>query len=538
MNNIEIFTDYDMVVSITEKTVNDQIAHLINIGMIKPEFIVTQKIVGSDYEFAVLDSAAQVPRDKDGQPLQAYIDGQIEPRLAISQSGSSVTFVLNFQSGTAYLWTGFGPAAKLTRYDIGGWSYGINVNLDLKVLADDDKGKVPANIWDMLHEFRVDMFDVLHLFVDFESTDLTKFDPAYTTTKGSGDVGSQQLAAFMEFYLEFLVKTGSPYILGYSPNATPATKYGENWQVPDILRPVGTTFTVYHDPRHAGLSNLNFVLATKGGHRGILGSPGVFDTNWITPDEQCDAKMIYSHACLIEGLILQPFFNAFSNRVYAQVAGHINVSRGNDYRRARTAMPTGFRYSISEIDYGHDQYVNYYSVNIVNSQDKVDLNFSGHLAFYKEIDKYIGIDPLGHNCKAYAKGSIDWSGTISLQATKDSKGHATLALARAFRIDRHDADQHVDTALEIFSWIAGAIDKILGALDDFGLPHGLLEQVFDTLLKTPVPGIGDLSIAFASMGNSVANAVILPAGPVFFFKNPAADPAANLSLELTYKSVS
>lgn len=44
------------------------------------------------------------------------------------------------------------------------------------------------------------------------------------------------------------------------------------------MKPVGTTFSLYYDPVNPDLSNLNFVLATKGLHgatTGIVSSPGI-----------------------------------------------------------------------------------------------------------------------------------------------------------------------------------------------------------------------------------------------------------------------
>ena len=139
---------------------------------------------------------------------------------------------------------------------------------------------------------------------------------------------------FMNFYLKWLVSSGNPYILGYSLTTTDRTNYDPDQNVPDSLRPVGTTYTMYYDPKYPDLSNLNFVLATKGGHRSIAGTPGNFDTNWISPTDQCDAKMIYSHSCLIEQFFLQPFFDQLRTGVYAQIKDQIDIE-GNDYDQPR-----------------------------------------------------------------------------------------------------------------------------------------------------------------------------------------------------------
>ncbi len=538
MKNQEIFNDYDMVVSITQKTINDQLTHLLKMGVIHPEFIVIQNIENGNYVYKVLESADQIPKDSKGNPTVAFIDGAVWPQINISESGTNVTFILNFRSGTAYFWVGDGPLAQLTRFDMTGWKYGVSITMDLKAVERDDIGKkirVPDIVKNQLYQFMDNMFTVNHLFMDFESTDLLKFDPTNTDTKEVGDVGKKQLAEFMQFYLIDLIRQGNPYILGYSLTTTEQTKIPADQNVPDSLKPVGTTFTMYHDPDHQDLSSLNFVLVTKGGHGRVSGSPGNFDSNWISPTEQCDAKMIYSNSVLIEQFFLKPIFNQMYEKVYEQMGrGHIDVPQGNDYNRAKQLTATGFKYDISNIAHGDDRYVNNYSVEFANNGSRVDLKLNGHLYVYKEISKDLPF-PFLCTAEASASGTIDWSGSISIMSSKNNHGEPTLTVAKGFKIDKHDSSRDENSCAKAAEIIGSILENILQIFIGF-IDQGLLSKLFEDAFVIQVPGIGDVGVVFGNMINSIGNVIILPAGQVFFFKNPASDALGNFYLELTYKS--
>ena len=534
MKNIDIFEAYDMVVSIPQDTINDQLNHLVRIGVIQPELILVQTIKDGNYVYEVLDSASKIPVDDSGNPEYAYVNGEILPQVAISESGTNITFILKFQSGTAYFWEGQGPLAQLKKFDMTGWQYGIDVDMDLTEIAKDDIGKnvaVPKNVEDQLKNFSDDMFTINHLFMDFESTNLLKFNPTQSNAGSAGEVGLQYLVTFMQFYLENLIKSGNPYILGYSLTTNSQTNYPENQKIPDSLRPVGTTYTMYYDPAHPKISNLNFVLTTQGGRQGILGSPGNFDSNWIQPDEQIDAKMIYSHAVLIEHLYLEPFFNQLRQGVYNKIAGDIDVGIGNSYQNAKSPTPSGFSYVISNDSSGDDQYVNKFEANIVTTPGQVEINLDGSLKFYKEHSQHMGF------CTARASltASVDWSGAITITVEKDKNGVPTLSNKREFRIDNSNQNTHRNECAKVASVFGDIFGKLLNILT-LDLSHGFFSKLFDDLLNIQVPGIGNIGLALQNLGNSVATVIVLPAGQVFFFKNPSADPEANLSLGLTYKS--
>jgi|CXWL01.1.fsa_nt_gi hypothetical protein len=537
MKNQEIFNDYDMVVCMTRKTINDQLTHLTRLGVIRSELVLVQKVVGREYVYQVLESVNDVPKDADGNPTVSYIDGHITPQVEIAESGTNITFVLSFRSGSAWFWEGNGPMATLTQYDMTGWKYGISITLDLKAVEADalkDNKTVPDIAKETLYHFMSNMFTVNSLFMDFESTDLMRFDPANSAAPSGGDVGLQQLVLFMNFYLKDLKNSGNPYILGYSVTANDQSTYDPDQNVPDALRPVGSTFTLYHDPQSPDLSNLNFVLATKDGHGSIIGTPGNLDSNWITPAEQCDAKMIYSHERLMEQFVVKPFFDQLSTSVYTQIKDHIDVSQNRNYADARSVTGTGLAFSISDVSSGDNQYVNHFSADYATADQAVTVTLNGHLAFYKGVNKNMGFC----TANAHAIGSLDWSCTITLATAKNDKGEPTLGISASdARISNSTSDSGKNDCAKAFEEIGKIVGGVLDALTFFS-DKGFFSNLLDGVMGLPVPGIGNLGTAFGNLTNSVSTVLVLPAGQVFFFKVPGIDADGNLSMQLTYKTES
>jgi hypothetical protein len=533
MKNTDIFQDYDMVVSIPVATLNDQLNLLTVLDVIQSQLILVQTVKSGQYVYEVLDAASSIP------PNCACINAQVRPSVTIGESGTNITFVLNFTGGDALFWVGEGPLAQLTSYAMTGWSYGIDVNMALATIAKDDIATnvaVPPNVRDQLTQFTDNMFTVNSLFMDFESTNLLQFTPVHSTAGAAGDPGLEALALFMQFYLKYLVTSGNPYILGYSLTTTPATNYPGSQQVPGSLQPAGTTYTMYYDPADPNLSTLNFVLVTQGGKKTIPGTPGNFDSNWIQPGEQVDGKLIYSHTVLIEDLLLEPFFNEFRQRIYDNIHSHIDVRIGQGYDQARSATPTGLAYDISSVASGDNQYVNSFGATFSTSPGAAVVKLSGTLKFYKGDSKDVAnFEFKTVTARASMSAEVTWSGTITLSVEKDASGEPTLHIDRAFGIDSSHHDQYMNDEAKAMSFFADVFGKLVDFVTS-GLTMDFFTTLFDQLLTVHLSGIGNIANAFQNLGRSVGTVVLLPAGKVFFFKNPAIDPQGNLSMGLTYKS--
>ncbi len=528
MKNYEVFTDYDMVVAISQQTINDQLTHLTHMGIIQSALRITRdQDDDGNFLYKCLGPSDVIPPDVES--IDAFALSQID----IQASGGTVHLELHFQSGTFTLWKGRGRAAKLAGTDMSGWVYSIAINMDLNAVKADDllkNKKVPDSVLQQLTNFNTNMFDINHLFMDFESTDLIRFDPQSTQTGAAGDDAQSNLAEFMQFYLSDLIKSGNPYILGYSLTTNDATQYAKDQMVPDTLRPVSTTYNMFHetDASKQGRNTLNFILGTKGGHGVVQGSPGVFDTNWL-PSADSQACMAYSRSVLMEANLLKPFYDSFSKQIGDSIKDQITIAATPTYAEATKATATGYSFTISDVSSGSDQYVNTYTVDFSNSDGAVTLNFKGHLYFYK----YVQNEP----SEAHASGTIDWSGTYTLSLDKTKAGDPQLVLTHSYKIDNQTSDSSMNTAAKALSWIGKIIGGVLDLFTAFQ-DHNYIGNALASLMSVSVPGIGDVSVALGSLGDSVGPAILLPAGQVFFFKSPSADPYGNLTMDLTYKSQS
>lgn len=515
-----VFADYDMVVAIPRRVINQELQRLHASGAIAPRLVLVQHVDDKgNFTYQALASPDQIPRGPDGNPTVACIDAEVCPRIDIPASGTRVTLVLQFLNGSVWTGGGFGPLAGVQQHDATGWTYGVNVTLDLAAVAKDDIGKVPPAVQQQLNGFLDADFRVDHLFMDLDSADLLTFDPATTNTGTAGGDGARQLAMFMQFYLRDLVAGGNPFILGYTATATDQTQVPANQNVPDSLRPTGTTFTLYQDPVDPDLSTVNYVLATRGGHGTIGGTPANFTGNWIRPGETCDAKVVYSHSCLAEPLLVAPLFKQVREGVFAQVSQNVSVGEGNDYAAARQPTDSGWQFTISSVGDGDDQYTNAFTV----SNGGNELSFAGHVHAAKSVSQN------NFFCTAHANawGDADWAGTITLGVA-----NGALTAQGSFATVRSTSDSSTNSCADAFSWmgriLGGVLDVFTGWADG-----GLFSTLFASAFSVSIPGIGDLNVVLGNLSASATSVVVLPAGGVFDFAAPAIDGAGNVSLELT-----
>jgi hypothetical protein len=542
VRNPDIFRDYDMVVAVTQETINLQLKQLVKLETIRSKFILYQSIDDEgNISYTVYENWDDVPKsEKDKNvPNAACVYGQsMLPQVHISAPGENITLVLNFQKGTAFFWVGQGPKAKLRQFDMAGWKYGISITLDLLEVKKEAIGKhiaVPELVEKQLSHFLDEMFRVSHLFLDFNSTNLVRFDPAQTSAPGAPDIGIQQFIEFMGFYLSKTVEAGNPYILGYTIQTTPQQPVARAQQVPESLRPVGTTFNLFRDSSNDKRSTLNFILATMGGHGQVNGKPGWFDENWIAPTDQCDGKLIYSHACMIEKLLIQPLYESFSQKCYDSIKVAISVPQGNTYAEGRKAVDGGLDLTISKVDSGDNQYVNTFHVRFASEDNQVKLSLNGDLLLFKSINKNVGVC----EAHAWARGSVKWKGTITLTVGKDASGAPKLQTSSSFEVTETKDLSDQNACAKTFEWIGAALGKVLAGLSNlFGanMPSGVISQLFVMLMATPVPGLGDLRTALGNLPGSFNSMFMLPAGDVFLFKKPGCDAEGNLSMQLTYQA--
>jgi|CXWL01.1.fsa_nt_gi hypothetical protein len=518
----DLFDDVDMVVAISQQTINDQLVKLVAQGVIKSQLIMLQTQVGNAYTYSFPATREQIPAGS------SYIAATVQPAIDIQESGEVITLVLHFTSGRGAFWSGSGQLAQLYDYDMTGWSYAFRARLDLAAVEADEIARghsVADSIRQQLTAFQSQMFSVKGLFLDFVSADLLSFDNARTWA-GGDNLAAPALASFMQFYFKHVDPAANPFVLGYSVTANAATQpQGAMADVPDLLKPTGTAFALYQNPDNPDLSTLNFVLATKGGHGTVSGSPDIMRSS-ILPQGAAGA-LAYSHACLLEPLVVQPIFRQIRETIHASIAGNVDVGAGNDYAAAKTATNDGWSFVIADMHDGDDQYGNDFTVAILSLADQVRLDFKGNVRVYKEVSK----NCLFCTARAQAKCSLSWSGSMVLTVA----GGALKVDSSSFKTDNYANNHDTNSCSDAFSWMG----KIVGGIADLftGFSDNMyFANLLSSALSVNTPGLGMSSIALGALGEGARAALVLPAGDAFSFQNPPSfNAAGDLTIALAYR---
>lgn len=536
MSGASVFDTFDMVVALSQKTINDQLVHLKSMGAIRDKLIIWRELVNKDFVYHVVDNQDQIPGLAGGgdKPTAECIIGELTPRILIAENGTAVTFILGFTGGQAY----FAESMKLVEYDMSGWSYAINVDLNLAELAAKDIKDhvgIPQHVKDQLSGFSQQFFTVQSLFMDLETTQLTNTDPTHTKAGSSGDQGLQTFMFFLWNYLSKLNPQKNPYILGYSLNTSDKTQFKPDQRVPPSVEPVGTTFSVTKNPQSADLSTINFLLVTKDGSGPIKNNVTYSDV-WLTAADKVDGKAIFSHKRLAEPLLMKPFFDGFKSQIYNSFKGNLGVDAGMSFQDGmhwNGSSTYNMTVSQQNTHDGDDIYNSSYDVqfNTGHGSGVMTMN-SGSLHLYKEHSKNL----LLCTARAQISGTVNWNANITVKATKDDKGKPILKPDPSPINVTHAPDwsPHLNDcakAASVFSHIFGALlDDLLtfGRTDFF---EGLLTDAFDV----SIGGFRNVDAAFSNVGN-ISQVVYLPAGQVFEFRDPTFSIDGDLALGLTYLS--
>ncbi len=516
-----VFDKFDMVVSMTQATLNRELLKLLRTNTIKSTLIIYREPVSEseNYNYTVCDSFHDVPPDVE------YLNTNIRPQVEINNTGVSILFKLDMLTGDFAYWKGNGIHATLEKVSINNWSYAFSVRMDLFRLSGELESNgldVPELVKNQLEAFSTNMFAINALVLDFGSTDLLDFDSGKTTVGNEDEAIKPEIAGFMQTYFNWLLRTGNPYVLGYAVNQTPQTVVPTQDQVPPSITPVGTTYTMYKDGSNPDKSNLNYCIVTKGGYGQITQSPPTFNRNWFGSSENASTKMIISSSNLVEELILRPLYHGLKNDVYNQIKGQVSVSKGNSYNDGKIKTGTGFSFVIANDRSGKDQYENRFDVSFKNNAlgTKI-LITNGYIYCYKKQTKDMGFCTASATASSYVK----WSGVIDIKTT--SNGGITITQSTIIN-DKGSSGPSKNDCAKTFDFIGDIFGPLL-----FGPLLDLLffDKLIDDVLGVSVSGIGGLDQAFNNLSSSTSTAILLPSGEAFDFRIPAIDKDGNFYLK-------
>jgi len=532
MTDAEVLKEFDMIISVTEKTLNDQFMRLMEMDIIHPKLIIVQELNDSGgYTFKIYNSANEIPRAENGDPLYATIVVDIQPQVTISHNNKIITFILKFSAGEAWFWLGQYQRTKLLKYDTSGWQYAVAVNIDLTQLQKNSAWtkiiKVPDFIKDRLNELLADMYDVNYLFMDFQSSDLMNFIPGKTEAGLTKD-NMDQLVLFMDFYMKQFSETGNPFILAYSIIQGDETKVPSDAAVPVSLKPTGTSYTMFTDAVNQDFSTLNFAMVTKGGHGSIMRSPDGFESNRISPKEGCDVKITYTAPCFSEALIIKPLYEKLCNEIFNKIQSYLTLGPNKTYNEAKEIIVTGYKFTIADWNIRSDIYRNIFEVNISNHEDEIHYDIKGTLFIYKGMTMDMGI------CEARASAEVwtEWSAKFIVMASKWYYRKPILIFRPSGKIDKCTPATDTNECAILWSRIQEGLDQFLAAFNFFDLNflNTMLTEIFQN-----TPEAGDMYSVVSHMENSFNNAFILAAGGVVPIDRPVSDMSGNMSILLKCK---
>jgi hypothetical protein len=499
----------------------------------------------------VHSSFEQVGKDPvTGLPNNTVIFGTYRPTLSVKEGGNSVFLGVEFTGGGVYF-RDLHSGNIRPKQDIKGWKWSIPIRVSFaQIINESPDGIVPQVVRDHLEHFSSDGFAITRLFCDLQSVDLLGVVGGETTTDSSVKPAYQDMFKdFLEGWIAYIKenKDTNPYILGYVLQPPPMSPDVDR-DVPDSLKPVGNTFNIFYDQPSPLRSTLNYVINTKTSNlpAGSHNISDVFDSNWLSPDEICDGKLIYSFRAMLESLVLRSLYKTYSESVHEQIsAGGISIGTFNTYDKAITRTANGASFDIyNTANNETDQCVTSFDVGWRTTPEGVALEVNGVLNWYKENRKTVQ-DLIGRNhlARAWAGSESTWRTTISLKlddnATKPSiqveaskienTGGRTWA-------DKNGIADDYNLVGELFKVLVGG-----GSLLSLFKENGwfVIGTFALSLIKLPkmktVSGI-TLDLALEKLSKSLSATIILPAGQTFSFKHMAVRPESGaVSMLVDYR---
>lgn len=234
------------------------------------------------------------------------------------------------------------------------------------------------------------------------------------------------------------------------------------------MKPVGNTFNVFQDTANPGTSTINFILNTKlsGGNNttGMHSTPGNFDTNWISPSDQCDGKMIYSTFCFLETIVLKPFYESYAQNTQDQVTQCLSISNSpNSWDSAKSvaASGEGLHFNAFNQTGTNDDYTNSYDVTWSPTPTGASIKLSGTIYIKKTMTK----DMLFCTAAAWRSNTLNWSSTINLDYgyDKEKDKPSITTVGPQIKIDGNSSDSGKNDCAA--AW--GTIGQIFGEFLDF-----------------------------------------------------------------------
>lgn len=506
---------FDMVVAITQASMNTQLFALYKAKDTAGQYIIKRDL-DINLEESGIELTGTIGSPEGGGPWIEF---------GVPGNSRAALFYLPVSSGSLKHWViDHGKPVQKT-IDFTDLTYAFKVNLDLVGIQQDDiKNNIPIPpvVKQHLANFTDDLFTVRALFMDFQNADLSAYDKAKSTIPEALNTvkGISDFQSAIENHFTSLSGTKNPYILGY---AIDSKNQNADAGVHPTFVPTGATFSTFNDPHNSDLNALNFLVMTN--KSGLPSAPGagLFPENWATTTEY-EGAFVLDSKLLFEEWFLPTIKNSLGLSAPVRSGNKWTLSSNVDERITRA---NAIDYSLGLKWFTGDLHIHTTGVNSVTvsfespSRSKAEIDISGSLRSRRDSWFYASKLNLSKE-SVYSSSSLDFTMKITIIA--GDKGQ--LAFSHKLTMGKpKTASGGTD--------LGGIIEVVLDKIFPVGhTVNDLITQDSDRLASLLTDGVRNIDASLQKINARF----VMPAGGVFFFKNPQFNAEGDLLMEISYKT--
>ena len=473
---------YDLVYAVSQKTINNQLELLSALSVLPTSW------KAADPEgFWSIDLSV-------GAPSVNAVTGNAGAR--------ELNVIFPFTGGTmAYSSLGRDangkPAVIRNTIQMAGWGLKVTVNMSLAEIAQADIAAhklIPDAVKQQLKAFTVDMYDIRHLFLDFEDADLILDSYEFVPAQGAKNPALlepnviTQLRAVVQSVIETLRGSNNPFILGYTAT---------NKKVPPknaMFVPTGSSYSIYAEGSDPGRSSLNFLSETEGRPVPSDAKSGLFDSNWLNSDQVQGAYVIAAR--LVMQVLVPPVAQlfGFQPQDFKQAGNNVTASKSGKSHKSTTITFTPVA--------GQPKY---------SCQIRVAFQVDAH----DMAGSYVG----------YADVEMFWNADFVFGF--DAANNLTLGIENSKT--SHNIHKHPNSLGEFEDVLAAIADTALSAISNNevnGIFHQMADQAWPKAISAPLE----------ASGLNLKSRIVLAAGSEFFFKDIATTAEGHLKMTTTIRN--
>ena len=495
---------FDMVVAVSEATLNFQLAHLFKHKLL-PQAASSedpQPSIKLTFGPPTVDLQMATSRfDQDGRSavLRMHVTTGVHESCATSPSVPTTLDGITL----AY-------CAPLAIADVS-----LDTIQQTQAAADASAADEPFSLLEAFSDFSDELFDYHRLFLDLTNVTPEDWDAGNSDFKGLDINVVTDLIAYVAGYLGQDLAPSNPFVVGYgttakAPSALPPDQA--------LLAPTAATYsasaqTLAPGAPDPGLATLNYLLVS--GRDLPAGPAGQFAKPWIASQDTY-AVLAVSRGLFRRGYVAQEILPALA------AAMGVSEPFAEDGSGWVVSDLSANRYTLKNADSGMvnvhvtDTQQSGCGATIADGADPVVLTAEGF--FYRKI--YFEENPLGIHTDYWADARQPWTLTIQMSAGADG----TVVLAPTATKGDVVTSHGENSMAKLGDAVAGLFGKTMkAAMED-------IDQRLQPIEKQLVQQLGT---QLAASLQGLAKVVILPAGQTFLYKHLHLSPEGNLLIDAT-----